>query len=58
VVISTQHDEKVSNKDLHDAVMDHVIRPIVPAAMLDRNTKYHINPTGRFVIGGRWAMPV
>src|SRR5258705_5173923 len=52
VVISTQHDEKVSNKDLHDAVMDHVIRPIVPAAMLDRNTKYHINPTGRFVIGG------
>ena len=32
--------------------MDHVIRPIVPAAMLDRNTKYHINPTGRFVIGG------
>jgi S-adenosylmethionine synthetase len=52
VVISTQHDEKVSNKDLHDAVMDYVIRPIVPAAMLDRNTKYHINPTGRFVIGG------
>src|SRR3979490_2654890 len=52
VVISTQHDEKVSNKDLHEAVMDYVIRPIVPAAMLDRNTKYHINPTGRFVIGG------
>ena len=52
VVISTQHDEKVSTKDLHDAVMEHVIRPIVPAAMLDRNTKYHINPTGRFVIGG------
>jgi len=51
-VISTQHDEKVSNKDLHDAVMDYVIRPIIPAAMLDRNTKYHINPTGRFVIGG------
>src|SRR6202030_1002146 len=44
--------EKVSNNDLHDAVMEHVIRPIVPAAMLDRNTKYHINPTGRFVIGG------
>ena len=52
VVISTQHSEKVSNADLHDAIMQHVIRPIVPAAMLDRNTKYHINPTGRFVIGG------
>src|SRR5260370_6406239 len=52
VVISTQHDEKVSTKDLHEAVMELVIRPIVPASMLDRNTKYHINPTGRFVIGG------
>jgi S-adenosylmethionine synthetase len=52
VVISTQHSDKVSNTDLHDAIMQHVIRPIVPAAMLDRNTKYHINPTGRFVIGG------
>jgi S-adenosylmethionine synthetase len=52
VVISTQHSDKVSNADLHDAIMQHVIRPIVPAAMLDRNTKYHINPTGRFVIGG------
>ncbi len=52
VVISTQHDEKVSTKNLHEAVMEQVIRPIVPASMLDRNTKYHINPTGRFVIGG------
>jgi S-adenosylmethionine synthetase len=52
VVISTQHSDKVSNTDLHDAILQHVIRPIVPAAMLDRNTKYHINPTGRFVIGG------
>jgi S-adenosylmethionine synthetase len=52
VVISTQHSDKVSNADLHDAILQHVIRPIVPAAMLDRNTKYHINPTGRFVIGG------
>jgi S-adenosylmethionine synthetase len=52
VVISTQHDEKVSTADLHEAVMELVIRPIIPAAMLDRNTKYHINPTGRFVIGG------
>src|SRR6266849_10169374 len=50
VVFSTQHDENVSTKNLHEAVMEHVIRPIVPASMLDRNTKYHINPTGRFVI--------
>jgi S-adenosylmethionine synthetase len=52
VVISTQHDDKVSQNDLHAAIMDLVIRPIVPGNMLDRNTKYHINPTGRFVIGG------
>jgi S-adenosylmethionine synthetase len=52
VVISTQHSEKVSNTDLRDAVTEHVIRPIIPAAMLDSKTKYHINPTGRFVIGG------
>jgi S-adenosylmethionine synthetase len=52
VVISTQHSEKVSNADLRDAVTEHVIRPIIPAAMLDSKTKYHINPTGRFVIGG------
>jgi S-adenosylmethionine synthetase len=52
VVISTQHDEKVSNEELRDAVMGQVIKPILPAAMLDAKTKYHINPTGRFVIGG------
>jgi S-adenosylmethionine synthetase len=52
VVISTQHDEKVSTKDLHEAVMEQVIRPIIPASMLDRNTKYHINRPGRFMIDG------
>ena len=52
VVISTQHSEKVSNADLRDAITEHVIRPIIPAAMLDSKTKHHINPTGRFVIGG------
>jgi S-adenosylmethionine synthetase len=52
VVISSQHSEKVSNTDLRDAITEHVIRPIIPAAMLDSKTKYHINPTGRFVIGG------
>src|SRR5690348_1521229 len=52
VVISTQHSDKVSTAELRAAVVEHVIRPIVPARMLDANTKYHINPTGRFVIGG------
>ena len=52
VVISTQHSDKVSNTDLRDAITEHVIKPIIPASMLDAKTKYHINPTGRFVIGG------
>jgi len=52
VVLSTQHSEKVSNTDLRDAITEHVIRPIIPVDMLDAKTKYHINPTGRFVIGG------
>jgi S-adenosylmethionine synthetase len=52
VVISTQHSEDVSNEELRSAVMEHVIKPIVPANMLDSKTKFHINPTGRFVIGG------
>jgi len=52
VVISTQHSDTVPYEDLRHAVMEYVIRPIIPAHMLDAKTKYHINPTGRFVIGG------
>ena len=52
VVISTQHGESVSNDDLRNAILEHVIKPVVPVSMLDKNTKYYINPTGRFVIGG------
>jgi S-adenosylmethionine synthetase len=52
VVISTQHSDTVSNEDLRNAILEHVIKPIVPSRMLDAKTKYHINPTGRFVIGG------
>jgi S-adenosylmethionine synthetase len=52
VVISTQHSDKVSLRDLQHAVRKHVIDPVLPAAMVDKNTKYHINPTGRFVTGG------
>ncbi len=52
VVISTQHSEKVSHGDLRDAVIEKVIKPVVPAAMFDKHTKIHVNPTGRFVTGG------
>ena len=52
VVLSTQHDEDVNLKDLHEAVMESIIKPILPADWLTENTKYHINPTGNFVIGG------
>ena len=51
-VISTQHSEKVSQRDLTDAIINEVIKPVIPAEMLDSKTKFHINPTGRFVIGG------
>jgi S-adenosylmethionine synthetase len=52
VVISTQHSETVSNDDLRGDVLKHVIQAVIPAELLDAGTKYHINPTGRFVIGG------
>ena len=52
VVISTQHAESVGNEELHADILKHVIQAVLPAAWLDKNTKYHINPTGRFVIGG------
>jgi S-adenosylmethionine synthetase len=52
VVISTQHDEKVSQKDISDYVTAEVIKKVIPAELLSAKTKYHINPTGRFVIGG------
>ena len=52
VVISTQHDEKVDNTQLRDEVLTQVIKPTITSELLDENTKYHINPTGRFVTGG------
>ena len=52
VVISTQHADEVSTEQLRDDILNKVIKPTVPANLLDENTKYHINPTGRFVIGG------
>ena len=52
VVISTQHAETVTNDELRGDVLKHVIQATIPANLLDADTKYHINPTGRFVIGG------
>lgn len=52
VVISTQHSDKISHDELSKAIRKEVIGPVLPAAMVDSRTKYHINPTGNFVIGG------
>jgi S-adenosylmethionine synthetase len=52
VVVSTQHSETVGNDELRSDILKHVIQATVPAHLLDEDTKYHINPTGRFVIGG------
>ena len=52
VVISTQHAENVGNDELRAGILKHVIQAVIPANLLDEYTKYHINPTGRFVIGG------
>jgi len=52
VVVSTQHSESVGNDELRADILKHVIQAVIPANLLDADTKYHINPTGRFVIGG------
>ena len=52
VVLSTQHDENISLKDLREAVLEEVVKPVLPAEWLHSDTLYHINPTGNFVIGG------
>jgi S-adenosylmethionine synthetase len=52
VVLSTQHAPEIEQKALIDAVMDEIIKPVIPAEWLGKDTQYHINPTGRFVIGG------
>ncbi|GLT17152.1 S-adenosylmethionine synthase [Vibrio zhanjiangensis] len=52
VVLSTQHSDSISTPDLREAVMEEIIKPVLPAEWLNKDTKYFINPTGRFVIGG------
>ena len=52
VVLSTQHRDSISLENLREAVMEEIIKPVLPAEWINKNTKYFINPTGRFVIGG------
>ncbi|HAI69380.1 MAG TPA: methionine adenosyltransferase [Gammaproteobacteria bacterium] len=52
VVLSTQHAPDIDNKALHEAVMDEIIKPVLPESWVDKKTRVYINPTGRFVIGG------
>jgi len=52
VVISTQHSPEIDNNTLHEAVMDEIIKPVLPEQWIDKNTRFYINPTGRFVVGG------
>jgi len=52
VVLSTQHSEDIEERELHEAVMEMIIKPVLPSQWLHADTKYHINPTGKFVIGG------
>ncbi|GAB2556407.1 methionine adenosyltransferase [Rhodanobacter koreensis] len=52
VVLSTQHDPDVKQKDLIEAVREYILKPVLPAKLLHKGTKFHINPTGKFVIGG------
>jgi S-adenosylmethionine synthetase len=52
VVISTQHGPEASAAQIRSEVLEHVIKPVLPAELLDAKTKYHVNPTGRFVVGG------
>lgn len=52
IVISTQHHEDIQNEQIEKDIIEHVIKPVVPAELLDEETKYYINPSGRFVLGG------
>jgi S-adenosylmethionine synthetase len=52
VVLSTQHSPEVSTRTLREGVMEEILKPVLPSKWLDRRTKFHINPTGRFVVGG------
>ncbi len=52
IVVSTQHDPDVSLKDLREAIVESIIKPVIPSRYIDKDTKFYVNPTGRFVVGG------
>jgi S-adenosylmethionine synthetase len=51
-LVSTQHAPDIKHRDLRNQVIEHIILPVMPAKLIDRSTKFHVNPTGRFVLGG------
>ena len=55
IVVSTQHADGISHRKIKDSIIEEVVRPVVPKKLIDRRTKFHINPTGRFVLGGPFA---
>jgi S-adenosylmethionine synthetase len=55
VVLSTQHAENVKHKQIQEAVIEEIIRPVIPAKLVDKKTKFYVNPTGRFVVGGPYG---
>ena len=57
-MLSTQHDPDIALKDLREAVIETIIKPTIPAKYIDKDTKFFVNPTGRFVVGGLCAYPV
>ena len=52
MVLSTQHDENIEMQDIHDGVLEHIIKPVLPSELVTEDTRYLINPTGNFIIGG------
>ena len=52
IVVSTQHDPDIALKDLREAIVETIIKPIIPSQYIDKDTKFYVNPTGRFVVGG------
>src|SRR5262249_50390388 len=55
IVVSSQHADGIKHKQIRESIIDLVIKPTIPAKLIDKNTKFFVNPTGRFVLGGPYA---